>query len=269
MLPWIASSASGDASHRFIHSTVSPQAHSAVFNRKKLAMRWHCLQHVPFERPGQLAIWAADRGHILSVTDLWDDRSPLPGATEYDGLFILGGPMNVYEDSRYAWLANEKKFIAEAVATNKPILGICLGAQLLSVVLGGEVTKAEQKEIGWFPIQLTTASARSPLFRDFASPLVAFHWHGDRFSIPPGATHIATSAACAEQAFVSNDRVVGLQFHLEVEASSIAALIENCREELVDGRYIQAASAMLNCAQWLPAAHEQLFKLLDRLASST
>lgn len=231
-------------------------------------MRWHCLQHVPFERPSHLATWAATRGHTLAVTNLWDEHSLLPEATEYDGLFILGGPMNVYEDSIYPWLAKEKRFIAEAVASGKPILGICLGAQLLSVVLGGEVTRAAEKEIGWFPIQLSTAGQASPLFHAFASPLMAFHWHGDRFLIPPGATHIATSDACAEQAFVYNDRVVGLQFHLEVDAISIAALIENCRDELVDGRCIQEASAMLNCDQWLATAHEQLFKLLDRLASS-
>lgn len=231
-------------------------------------MRWHCLQHVPFERPGQLATWAAERGHTISVTELWNDRSPLPATDDYDGLFILGGPMNVYEDSLYPWLAKEKKFIAEAVARSKPILGICLGAQLLSVVLGGEVTKAIEKEIGWFPVQLTAAGQNTRLFGGFPSSLMAFHWHGDRFTVPPGATHIATSDACAEQAFVHNDHVVGLQFHLEVDATSIAALIENCRAELVDGRYIQAASEMLNCAKWLPTAHAQLFKLLDRLASS-
>lgn len=232
---------------------------------KKPSLRWHCLQHVPFERPGQLAKWVADRGHTLSVTHLWQAES-LPHLDEYDGLFILGGPMNVYEDSLYPWLAAEKSFIAAAVADDKPILGICLGAQLLAVILGGLVTTARHKEIGWFPVRLTADGCTSQLFFDFAGPLTAFHWHGDRFSIPPRAMHVATSEACAEQAFVYNERVVGLQFHLETDLDNVAALVEHCRDELVDGPYIQDAAAIQNSTEWFSPAHEHLYKLLDRLS---
>lgn len=227
-------------------------------------MRWRCLQHVPFEQPGLLAKWVADRGHALSVTQLWQSE-PFPHPDEYDGLFVLGGPMNVHEEAVYPWLADEKSLLAKVVASNKPVLGICLGAQLLAVALGGEVTKANCKEIGWFPVHLTAEGRRSRLFADFSDPLMAFHWHGDRFTIPPGAMHIATSAACAEQAFVHDGRVVGLQFHLETDANSIAALVEHCHNELVDGPYIQDAAAIKNATEWMPAARDHLFKLLDRL----
>lgn len=228
-------------------------------------MRWHCLQHVPFERSGLLKNWVADRGHTLAVTNLWEG-GPLPAPDDYDGLFILGGPMNVYEESLYPWLGSEKLFIADAVADGKPILGICLGAQLLAVVLGGAVTKSRDKEIGWFPVELTAEGRVSELFHDFVSPLTVFHWHGDRFLIPAGATHIATSAACTEQAFVYDDRVVGLQFHLETDAHSVAALVAHCGDELVEGPYIQDAAAIRSSTKWFPSAHEHLFKLLDRLS---
>lgn len=227
-------------------------------------MRWHWLQHVPFERPGLLATWVANRCYTLTITNLWAGE-PFPVVDDYDGLFILGGSMNVYEDALYPWLADEKAFIAEGVARGKPILGICLGAQLLAVVLGGVVTKARYKEIGWFPVALTADGHTSELFHGFASPLTVFHWHGDRLTIPPGATHIATSDGCAEQAFVYGNRVVGLQFHLETDANSIAAVIDHCSDELVLGSYIQDAAALRSSTEWFRPAHEQLFKLLDRL----
>lgn len=228
-------------------------------------MRWHCLQHVPFERPGLLASWAAKRGYTLAITNLWAGE-PLPVVDGYDGLFILGGPMNVYEESLYPWLAGEKAFIAEAVANGKPILGICLGAQLLALVLGGAVTKARHKEIGWFPVALTGEGHMSELFCGFASPLTVFHWHGDRFTIPPGATHIATSEGCAEQAFVYGDRMVGLQFHLEMDIHSVASIVDHCRDEIVDGPYIQDPAVLRSSTEWFGAAHEHLFTLLDRLS---
>ena len=96
-------------------------------------MRWHCLQHVPFEGPGYLAAWVQSRGYALSGTNLWE-QTTFPRTDEYDGLFILGGPMNVYEGEKHPWLALEQHFIARTIIERKPILGVCLGAQLLAVV---------------------------------------------------------------------------------------------------------------------------------------
>jgi GMP synthase-like glutamine amidotransferase len=230
-------------------------------------MRWHCLQHVPFEGPAYLESWAKRRGHALGRTPVWTGAG-LPALDEIDGLFVLGGPMNVYEEGRHPWLAAEKTLLAEAVAAGKPILGICLGAQLLAVVLGGTVAASPCQEIGWFPVDLTRGGRESALFRDFPARFMAFHWHGDRFSIPLGAVHLARTEACLEQAFVFGDRVVGLQFHLESTAESIAALVEHCREDITCAPYVQNRAAMDQLAGSLPAAHFLLDSLLDVLVAS-
>jgi GMP synthase-like glutamine amidotransferase len=227
-------------------------------------MRWHCLQHVPFEGPAHLASWAQRRGYELTFTELWRDAT-FPSGHGYDGLFILGGPMNVYEDEQYPWLAPEKHFIARAVSERKPILGVCLGAQLLAVVMGGSVTRNRHKEIGWFPVELTPAGRDSALLRDFPDRFTAFHWHGDRFSIPPPAIHVARSEACNEQAFVYEHRVVGLQFHLETTRENVAALVEHCGDEIVRAPYIQDRRTVEASTDNLPTTHGLLEKLLDAL----
>ena len=229
-------------------------------------MRWLCLQHVPFEGPAYLETWARDNGHTLRSVAVYDGAA-FPDNDAYDGLFIVGGPMNVNEEEQYAWLAPEKEFIAGAVADGKPILGICLGAQLLSVVLGGRVEKHADKEIGWFEIELTSAGRESPLLGHFPSPSMAMHWHGDRFTIPPGAVHVARSGACEPQAFVYDDRVVGLQFHLESTDESIAALVQHCGHELTGGPFIQDASSIKQGSVHLPSAHALLVELLNRLVA--
>lgn len=231
-------------------------------------MRWHCLQHVSFEGPAYLAEWASSRGHVFAQTRLWEGES-FPSMSGFDGLFILGGPMNVYEEDRYPWLAGEKEFIGSAVKAGKPVLGICLGAQLLSVVLGGSVSANTHKEIGWFPVERTPAGRTSKLFRDFPDLFPAFHWHGDRFTIPPGATHVARSRACETQAFVHGDRVVGLQFHLESTRESIAAIIEHSGGELIPGAFIQDITAMQKGMVGLAAGHLLIDTLLDTLGRVT
>jgi GMP synthase-like glutamine amidotransferase len=227
-------------------------------------MRWSCLQHVPFEGPAYLGTWARARGHALTRVEVWTGAS-LPPPDESDGVFVLGGPMNVYEEDRHPWLAAEKRFLAEAIAAGKPMLGVCLGAQLISLVLGGSVTKNPHGEIGWFPVRLTPAGREAGLFSGFPDEFTAFHWHGDRFSIPEGAIHAARSEACEQQAFVYEGRVVGLQFHLESTRESIEALTRHCGDEITRAPYVQAPAAMLEQASHLPATHALVDRLLDRL----
>ncbi len=233
-----------------------------------LPARWHCLQHVPFEGPAHFATWARQRGYRLTRTELWVGAR-FPASDQYDGLIILGGPMNVGEDSRYSWLAPEKQFIKRSVSDGKLILGVCLGAQLLAESLGGSVTAMVDREIGWFPVSFTPDGRESGLFRQFPDEFMAFHWHGDCLSIPPKAVHAARSEACEGQAFVYKDRVVGLQFHLESDDASIAALIGHCGDELGCGPYVQAPRSIgEESAAHLPAAHGLLEKLLDTLCQS-
>lgn len=229
-------------------------------------MRWQCLQHVPFEGPAHLDAWARARGYDLTRTGVWTG-APFPRLDEHDALFVMGGPMNVYQEDRHPWLEAEKAFLAEAIAAGKPLVGICLGAQLLSVVLGGAVTPNPCKEIGWFPVHLTPKGREVSLFKNFPDRFPAFHWHADRFSVPPGSVHVAGSDACAEQAFVYQNRVIGLQFHLEATEESIASLIEHCGEATTGARYIQDPPTMKELAHNLPATHALLDSLLDTLVA--
>ena len=206
-------------------------------------MRIHYFQHVPFEGLGCIEQWAVEKGHDLSVTKFHLDEA-IPRLEEIDWLIVMGGPMNIYEEAEYPWLADEKQFIAQAIRGGKVVLGICLGAQLIADVLGGPVTRNAHKEIGWFPIELTAEAGASGLFDFLPSRLTVLHWHGDTFAVPPGAVRIARSEACENQAFVYDARVVGLQFHIEFTRKSLDAILPNCAGELVRGKYIQTAEEM-------------------------
>ena len=207
-------------------------------------MKLHSLQHVPFEGLGTIASWARVRGHQLSVTQLYEDAL-LPSVDSFDGLIVMGGPMGVDDERKHPWLVEEKRFIERAIVTGKTVLGVCLGAQLVACVLGAQVYRNADKEIGWFPVQLSDAATHSSFFSKLPSRLEVFHWHGDTFDLPAGAVHIARSHACQNQAFVLDERVVGLQFHLEMTPHTAEELIRHCRHELVPARFIQTAEEML------------------------
>jgi GMP synthase-like glutamine amidotransferase len=227
-------------------------------------MRWLCLQHSPFEGPGYLDTWARAHGHELAPIELWTGAPPPRVATE-EGLIILGGPMNVYDHERCPWLAGEQRCIEAALVAGAPVLGICLGAQLLSVVLGGSVTRNDQPEIGWFPVELTPAGRNTAAFSGFPERFTPFHWHGDRFSIPAGAVHVARSAGCVEQAFVYGDRIVGLQFHLESTPSTVGTLVGHCGSDITHGPWIQDSLTMQRDASHWTDAHALLDHLLANL----
>lgn len=227
-------------------------------------MRLHYLQHVPFEDAANIAAWAAERGHTMACTRL-DLDEPLPAQNSLDWLVIMGGPMNIYEHEAYPWLAREKEFIRRAIDRGAGVLGVCLGAQLVADVLGGSVTRNPQKEIGWFPVTLTDAGLQSPLLPGFSRRFTAFHWHGDTFSIPPGATRLAETSVCRNQAFQYGEHVLGLQFHLDCSAASIQQMIHHCGAELVPGRTIQKPEQMLPAPVRLSRIRTILYALLDAM----
>lgn len=228
-------------------------------------MRVHAIQHVDFEGLGHIGQWIADRGHCLSLTRM-DLGEPLPAQDSYDRLVVMGGPMNIYEDGEFPWLAAERAFIRDAVRCGKSAVGICLGAQLLADALGSPVAAGPHKEIGWFPIHLTEAGQRSALLAGLPSESTVFHWHGDTFRIPPGSVHLAASEACESQAFLHNGRILGLQFHLESTPETVRQLLAHCGDELVDGPYIQGATRIeAQPAEFFAAINRLLETLLDRL----
>jgi len=214
-------------------------------------MRAHILQHVSFEGAGSAAEWLHARQAVVSVTRFHEPAPSLPRVDELDLVIALGGPMSVNDERVHPWLRAEKRFIREAMLRGTPVLGICLGAQLMASSLGSAVYANREKEIGWFPIRAEPAEATAFVF---PPELTAFHWHGETFDLPPGAVRLATSAACRNQAFQLGARAIGLQFHLETTPESMALLLENCRHELTAGKYIQSERDMR--AQDEQAHHE-------------
>ncbi len=223
----------------------------------------HCLQHVPFEGPGAIAA----QGHQLTSTRFFNSE-PLPPVDSLDVLIVLGGPMGVADQADYPWLATEKHFIDSVIAAGKPVLGICLGAQLIADVLGETVTQNPHREIGWFPVQRSEAVADSAFADLFPPRFQAFHWHGDTFSVPAGAIPIGSTEACANQGFIYRGRVIALQFHLETTIASAKALIEHCGDELDGSDYVQSAHEILNNPQGFVAVKPLLAALLEQLLQS-
>jgi len=226
-------------------------------------MRIHYLQHVPFEDLANIEKWAKNRGHDISRTLLFSGEN-LPKLEEFDWLIIMGGPMNIYEYSKYPWLTAEKKFIGDAIAGDKIVLGICLGAQLMADVLGGKVSKNKHREIGWHSVRLTPSAKNSKIFGVLPEEFPAFHWHGDTFAIPPGAVHTAESVACKNQAFEKGN-AIGLQFHLESSIDSIDHLISNCSDELVGGTYVQSPKELLSHLDKLAEINGLMETFLDNM----
>jgi GMP synthase-like glutamine amidotransferase len=222
-------------------------------------VRAHYLQHVPFEGLGSIEQWLHRAGYEISVTRFHLSEE-LPEVGDLDLLVVMGGPMSINDVDEYPWLAAEKRFIREVIGAGVPMLGICLGAQLIASALGAKVYPNSEKEIGWFPIQGANHSDGDP-FR-FPDEIDVFHWHGETFDLPPGAVRLAQSEGCINQAFQLGANVIGLQFHLETTVDSARAIVENCRDELVEGKYIQSETDILSAPQ---ERYESINQLMEKL----
>ncbi len=203
----------------------------------------HWLQHVPFEGLGSMEEWLTAQGHTLLCSRLWAG-DVLPSPSSVTALIVMGGPMSIDDHDEYPWLLQEKDFLRKVVDRGTRILGICLGAQLLADVLGAEVSANPEKEIGWFPV-IRSNDVPTSLVSALPLELTVFHWHGDTFALPAEAVCLYSSEVCVNQAFLYKDHVLGLQFHLETTRDSAAALIDNCRSELIPASWIMSEQEMM------------------------
>lgn len=227
-------------------------------------MRIHHLQHVPFEGLGSIEPYFLQQGHQLSSTHLYLGQV-LPYLDSLDWLIVMGGPMGVHDEAVYPWLAEEKAFIRNAIDNGKLVLGICLGAQLIADVLGARVYRNEHREIGWFPITPSVESGSTIFGKVFPDSMDVFHWHGDTFDIPSGGVLLASSAACKNQGFSIDDRIVALQFHLETTPDSARALIDNGRDELDGSHYVQAEADILSESPRFRRINDVMRSLLHKI----
>ncbi len=172
------------------------------------------LQHIACEPPAAYEDELRDRDGELHRVEV-DAGEPLPDWREFAGIIAMGGPMGAYEDARLPWLEPEKRLISEAVRAGTPLWGVCLGAQLLAAALGADVHPGPEPEVGILPVFTTPAAATDPVFGLAPAEFPALQWHGDTFTLPDGARHLAFSAAYPHQAFAVQ-RAYGVQFHIEI-----------------------------------------------------
>jgi GMP synthase (glutamine-hydrolysing) len=190
-------------------------------------------QHVPHEILGTLNPLLKRAGFRIRYTNFARHPELQPQLDGYDGLVVLGGPMSAYETARFPYLLIELRLIEQAMRKELPVLGICLGAQLVAQTLGARVYPNREKEIGWYDISPTAEASADRLLGALGETEKIFQWHGDTFDIPKSACHLAESELCANQAFRYGTNVYGFQFHLEVDERMIhhwLSVPENQRE---------------------------------------
>lgn len=227
---------------------------------------WVAIQHVPFEGPGLIAAVAAQRGIELQLCHPYRG-APLPAIDEIDGLVVMGGPMGVFDTAEHPYLARETELVSTMVETGRPVLGVCLGAQLMAHALGAAVYRGKQAEIGFGSVSLTEAGREDPVLGSLGredavlgssglETVPVVHWHQDTFDLPDGALCLARSALYPHQAFRVGERAYGLQFHVEVNRQ----LADAWREHLPAGVTLPESSLALTEAVGRPAL-EAFFSL--------
>jgi GMP synthase (glutamine-hydrolysing) len=185
--------------------------------KEGMFMKVLVLMHVESEGPGTLGTYLDSKGADIQTVRLYAGDFLPAGPGEVDSIVSMGGPMNVYEEEKYPFLSDETRFLSEAIDMGKPVLGICLGAQMIAKACGARVAKSPAKEVGWGTITLTDDGRKDVLFRGLPGQLDVLQWHEDMFHIPEEGKLLAYSEACPHQAFRYRN-AIGLQFHLEVTA---------------------------------------------------
>jgi GMP synthase (glutamine-hydrolysing) len=212
-----------------------------MLGRRSPLPRILALQHAAHEPLGTIETVLRERGVEITLVRPYDGERVPETLAGFDGLVVMGGPMGVYETDRHPYLRDEIALIERAIAARLPVLGVCLGSQLLAAALGARVAPGPRKEIGWFPVTLTAEAADDALWRGLERELVGYHWHGDRFDLPRGAVPLAASALTPLQAFRYGPSAYGVLFHMEVTAEIVAGMVDTFADELAEERLDGAA----------------------------
>ncbi len=230
-------------------------------------LRIACIQHVPFEDAGVIASWAAARGHQFEMVRLYEGQG-LPSVSDVEWAVVMGGPMSVHDEDRFTWLKKEKEWVRRVIERGCGVLGVCLGAQIIAQVLGTRVFASAHKEIGWFPVFRAYDAKHVPLLDMLPTVIRAFHWHSETFHIPPGAVRVFASDACSNQGFVYDERVMALQFHLEITSDGVLRLIEHCGSDLHNGPFVRDSEAMTSNVLQFENAHMAMHTLMEEMTKT-
>jgi len=225
----------------------------------------HALYHAPTETLGLIKTCLDKRGMDVAEHHLYEGCQVPPFTHEIEALIVMGGPMNVNETHLYSFLDTEVELIKQATLAGRPVLGICLGAQLLAKALGSRVYPNSVREVGWRPIEILPVARKDRLLSEAPQTFDVLHWHGDTFDLPAGAVHLAKSHNCVHQAFRWGPLAWGLQFHLEVTPEMVEAWVQGEESDSYirgageePGEIVEKAPAIFSTLQ--PIA-EQIFSL--------
>ncbi len=224
----------------------------------------HCILHAPFETIGIAEPWAFERGIELHyICAFKGDKFPHPDKVQ--ALISMGGPQTAFDLGEIPYLATEVALMKRLLAKETPILGFCLGGQLLSIAAGAAVEKSPEVEIGIFPIELNTAGQRDPFCEGWPKKFSVLHWHEDMMGLPKGAEVLAKSQACPRQIIRFSKQAIGLQCHMEVNRMRAYDLMRNCMDQFkLQGKYIQKPEDIMNwnytsMNQWITEALDHFF----------
>jgi len=224
------------------------------------------LQHGAHVDAGSILNWCAKRNAEISFIKLYEPNPHFDFTEQVDLMVVLGGIMSVNDEQELSWLKPEKRFIRQMIESNTPVLGICLGAQLIATALGATVNANPSVEIGWHRVH--KVSSIQDVFQ-FPESLQGFHWHNETFQLPPNAIRLAESDACKNQGFQIGDRIIGLQFHPEVTLETIDLWIEDEGASLQPSQFIQTPEEMkLLATALLPEGQKLLDLILDYLVQT-
>jgi GMP synthase (glutamine-hydrolysing) len=207
-------------------------------------MRIHYILHADFELPAILEVWAKARGFSQSRSRPFA-REKLPARASFDLLVVMGGPQSAYEFEKAPYLLAEVELIKEACAAGIPVLGFCLGAQLIGAALGAPAEKSPEREVGVFPIELTQEGLDDPLLKGLPKEFEVVHWHNAMPGLTPEAQLLAKSQGCPRQIIRYRPNVYGFQCHLELMKLNMEMMVGHCPDDLAPGKFVQSAERLL------------------------
>lgn len=230
-------------------------------------MHIHCFQHDDYEDLDYIGEWAGNTGFTTSYTRFDLGESP-PPVTSFDWLVVMGGHMGAYEDEAFGWLTREKACIREAIDAEKPVLGICLGSQLIAASLGARVYRNDVPEIGFHRVTFNGNAACDPVFSNFPAELSVLHWHNDTFELPQGAVNMARSAVTSCQAFRYSHHVFALQFHPEITEKRLPGFVREGEHEITESQWVQQADVIMEQSGLCNSNNLVFGKVLDSMLQS-